>query len=85
MLFPTCGARRLFQVPLFVLAACFCSAPSFGQQSTSQIPAAADSTTAKSDIDKAKGSVATFKCRQVCRRASVVCSQVAKSNRLSMN
>jgi serine/threonine protein kinase len=31
------------------------------------------------------GSVATFKCRQVCRRASVVRSQVAKSKRLSMN
>jgi serine protease Do len=58
MLFSTCGARKFFQVPLSVFAACFCSlwlaAPSFGQQSTSQIPAAADSTTAKSDIDKAK-------------------------------
>lgn len=58
MLFPTCGSRRLFQIPLLVLAACCCSlscsAPSFGQQSTSQIPVAADSTTAKSDIDKAK-------------------------------
>src|ERR1035438_8039973 len=32
-----------------------------------------------------RGSVATFKCRQVCRRASVVRSQVAKSKRLSMN
>ena len=56
MLFPTCGARRLFQIPLFVLAACFCSlsfsAPSFGEQSTSQIPVAADSTKAKSDINK---------------------------------
>ena len=58
MLFPTCGARKFFQVPLSVFAACFCSlwlaAPSFGQQSTSQVPAAADSTKAKSDIDKAK-------------------------------
>src|ERR1019366_8810531 len=31
------------------------------------------------------GSVASFKCRQVCRRASVVRSQAAKSKRLSMN
>ena len=31
------------------------------------------------------GSVATFKCRQVCRRASVVRSYVAKSKSLSMN
>jgi serine protease Do len=58
MLFPTYGAKRLFQIPVFVPAACFCSllflAPSFGQQSTSQIPVAADSTPAKSDIDKAK-------------------------------
>lgn len=60
MLFPTCGARRPFQIPLFVLAACFCSlsfsAPSFGQQSTPQIPVAADSTKAKSDIDNTKPS-----------------------------
>jgi serine protease Do len=58
MLFPICGTRRLLEVPLLSLAACFCSllfsAPSFGQQSTSQIPTAADSSTAKSDIDKAK-------------------------------
>ena len=58
MLFPTRGARKFSQVPLSVFAACFCSlwlaAPSFGQQSTSQVPAAADSTKAKSDIDKAK-------------------------------
>jgi serine protease Do len=58
MLFATCGARRLFQISLFLLAACFCSlsflAPSFGQQLTPQAPVAADSTTAKSDIDKAK-------------------------------
>ena len=32
-----------------------------------------------------KGSVASFRCRQVCRRASVVRSQAAKSKRLSMN
>jgi serine protease Do len=58
MLFPTRGARKLFQFALSVFAACFCSllfsAPSFGQQSTSQIPTAADSSTAKSDTDKAK-------------------------------
>jgi serine protease Do len=58
MLFPSCGTRRLSQVPVFVFAACFCSqwfaAPSFGQQSTSQVPPASNSTKAKSDIDKAK-------------------------------
>ena len=58
MLFPTRGARKFFQVPLSVFTACFCSlwlaAPSLGQQSPSQVPAAADSTKAKSDIDKAK-------------------------------
>jgi hypothetical protein len=32
-----------------------------------------------------KGSVASFRCRQVCRRASVVRSQAAKSKRLSLN
>jgi hypothetical protein len=58
MLFPSCGTRRLSQVPVFVFAACFCSqwfaAPSFGQQSTCQVPPASNSTKAKSDIDKAK-------------------------------
>jgi serine protease Do len=58
MLFPTCRARKRFQVSLSVFAACFCSlwlaVPSFGQQSTLQVPAAADSTKATSDIDKAK-------------------------------
>jgi serine protease Do len=58
MLFPSCGTRRLSRVPVFVFAACFCSqwfaAPSFGQQSTSQVPPASNSAKAKSDIDKAK-------------------------------
>ena len=56
MLYPTCSASKLFQVPVF--AACFCflwlAAPSFGQQASSQVPAATDSTKAKADIDKAK-------------------------------
>jgi serine protease Do len=56
MLYPTCCARKLFRVPVFV--ACFCSlwlaTPSFGQQSALQVPTATDSTKAKADIDKAK-------------------------------
>src|ERR1035438_4601520 len=39
---------------LDVGVALWLAAPGFGQQATSQVPAAADSTKAKSDIDKAK-------------------------------
>jgi hypothetical protein len=46
---------------------------------------AAENRILKAQIKGRLGSVASFKCRQVCRRASVVRSYAAKSKRLSMS
>ena len=70
-------ARQEIQFTISVVAA-----P--GIQNPALAPQAAEELGAGHGLEQA-GSVASFKCRQVCRRASVVRSQAANSKRLSMN